>query len=97
MQPNVDQTNGEVFTDLFSDEDGIVSDADAPQRWQQFSPSEAMHLGHQHRVTQIELLSFFESVPTVTERRRLDAKELLQTYLVREFVEAQFRLATAPC
>ena len=96
MQPNVDQTNGEVFTDLFSDEDGIVPDADAPKRWQQFSPSEAMHLGRQHMVTQIELLSFFKSVPAATERRRLDAKELLQTRLSREFVEAQFRLATAP-
>ena len=48
-------------------------------------------------ITQIEVLSFFESVLTATERRRLDAKELLQTHLVREFVEAQFRLATAPC
>ena len=96
MQPNIDQTDGEVFTDLFSDEDGIVPDADAPQRWQQFSPSEATHLGCQHMVTQIELLCFFESVPAATERRRLDAKKLLQTHLVREFVEAQFRLATAP-
>ena len=95
MQPNVDQTDGEVFSDLFSDEDGIVPDADAHQRWQQFSPLEAMHPGRQHMVTQIELLSFFESVPAATERRRLDAKKLLQTHFVREFVEAQFRLATA--
>ena len=96
MQPNVDQTDGEVFTDLFSDEDGIVPDADAPQRWQQFSPSEAMHSGRQHMITQIELLSFFKSVLAATERRRLDAKKLLQTHFAREFVEAQFRLATAP-
>jgi hypothetical protein len=29
VQPNVDQTDGEVFID-FSDEDGIAPDADAP-------------------------------------------------------------------
>jgi hypothetical protein len=55
-----------------------------------------MHSGRQHMITQIELLSFFKSVLAATERRRLDAKKLLQTHFVREFVEAQFRLATAP-
>ena len=82
---------------IFSDEDGIVPDADAPQRCQQFSLPEAMKSGRQHMITQIEVLSFFESVLTAIEWRRLDAKELLQTHLVREFVEAQFRLATASC
>jgi hypothetical protein len=96
VQSNVDQTDGEVFTDLFSDEDGIVLDADAPQHCQQVSPPEAMHPGRQHMITQIGVLSFFQSVLAATERRRLDAKELLQTHLTREFVEAQFRLATAP-
>ena len=56
-----------------------------------------MHPGRQHMITQIEVLSFFESVLTATERRRFDVKELLQTHLVREFIEAQFRLATALC
>ena len=87
----------EKCSSIFPDEDGIVPDADAPQRSQQFSPPEAMHPGRQHMITQIEVLSFFESVLTATERRRRDAKELLQTHLVGEFVEAQFRLATAPC
>ena len=96
VQSNVDQTGSEVFTDLFSDEDGIVRDADAPQRCQQVSPPEAGHPGRQHMITQIGVLSFFESVLAATERRRLDAKELLQTRLSREFVEAQFQLATAP-
>lgn len=74
-----------------------MPDADAPKRCQQFSPPEAMHPVRQHKTTQIEVLSFFESVLTATERHRLDAKELLQTHLKREFVEAQFRLATALC
>jgi hypothetical protein len=90
VQPNVDQTNGEVFTDLFSDEDGIVPDADAPKRWQQFSPSEAMHLGRQHMVTQIELLSFFKSVPAATERRRLDAKNYCKHILCENLLRPGF-------
>jgi len=88
--PNVDQTDGEVFTDLFSDEDGIVPDADTPQRWQQFSPSEAMHPGRQHMITQIELLSFFESVLAAIERRRLDAKNYCKHILCENLLRPCF-------
>ena len=45
VQSNVDQADGEVFPDLFSEEDGIVLDANAPQRCQQVSPPEAGHPG----------------------------------------------------
>ncbi|MFT4889075.1 MAG: putative dienelactone hydrolase [Pseudohongiellaceae bacterium] len=96
VQSNVDQADSEVFTDLFSDEDGIVLDADAPQRCQQVSPPEAGHPGRQHMITQIGVLSFFESVLAASEERRLEAKELLQTHLAREFVEARFELAAVP-
>ncbi|MFT5114793.1 MAG: putative dienelactone hydrolase [Kiritimatiellia bacterium] len=96
VQSNVDQVDSEVFTDLFSDEDGIVLDADAPQRCQQDSPPAAGHPGRQHMITQIGVLSFFESVLAASERRRLEARELLQTHLAREFVEARFRSGTVP-
>ncbi|NQV70800.1 MAG: hypothetical protein HQ498_12310 [Pseudohongiella sp.] len=93
VQSNVDQAEGELFPDLFSEKDGIVLDVNAPQRCQQVSPPEAGHPGRQHMITQIGVLSFFESVFAATDRRRVEAKELLRTHLARDFVEAQFRAA----
>lgn len=96
VQSNVDQEDGEVFTDLFSEEDGIILDVNQPQRCQQDSPPVAGHPGRQHMITQIGVLSFFESVLGDTDRRRAEAKELLQTHIARDFAEAQFRTAALP-
>lgn len=92
VQSNVDQEEGEVFTDLFSVEDGIILDADAPQRCQQ-DPLEAGHPGRQHMITKVGVLSFFESNFAATAQRRAEAKELLQTHLAQDFLEARYREA----
>jgi len=93
VQSNVDQDEEEAFSDLFSDEDGIIFDVNAPALCQQNPPPEAGHPGRQHMITQIGVLAFFESAFGVTERRRSDAKTLLQTQLAQEFQEATYRQA----
>ena len=91
VKSNVDQVEGEVFLDLFSEEDGIVLDSNAPQRCQQVSPPESVHPGRQQMITQLGVLGFFESLFASTELRRNNAKELLQLHLSQDFTEAQYR------
>ncbi len=91
MQSNVDQEEGEVFTDLFSVEDGIILDADAPQRCQQ-DPVEAGHPGRQHMITKVGVLSFFESNFAATAQRRARCWSGQQC-LHQDFLEARYREA----
>lgn len=51
---------------------------------------ESMHPGRQHMITQIAILSFFESVFGRDPERRQAAREALTSALARDFAEASF-------
>lgn len=87
----VDPETDEVFTDLLSEADGIIADPNAPRLCEEPEPPASGHPGRQHMITQIGMLSFFESVFGITEERRREAKAVLEERLAQEFDEARFR------
>ncbi|MEQ8953555.1 MAG: dienelactone hydrolase family protein [Gammaproteobacteria bacterium] len=94
VQSNIEGEEEEQFADLFSAELGIVLDPDAPGLCEQEPMPEAGHPGRQHMITQIGVLSFFESVFASDPGRRREARDVLVRHLPAEFAEANFRSAT---
>ncbi|MDG1203859.1 MAG: dienelactone hydrolase family protein [Pseudomonadales bacterium] len=90
---SVDPETDEVFTDLLSEADGIVADPNAPKLCAEPKPPASGHPGRQHMITQIGMLSFFESVFGNSLETRSEGKAVLQRHLAEDFDEANFQLA----
>ena len=91
VNANIDDSAARTNEDLFSDEDGIVFNLQAPQRCES-APKEAIHPGRQHMITKLGVLGFFESVFAGSAERRNEAAELLLTNLAVDFDEARFEV-----
>ena len=89
----IDQESDEVFTDLLSEADGIVANPNAPKLCEEQAPPASGHPGRQHMVTQIGMLSFFESVFGNSIERQSEAKAVLEKHLAQDFDEASYRNA----
>ncbi|MEX2132050.1 MAG: hypothetical protein WD772_11245 [Pseudohongiellaceae bacterium] len=93
VQANVDQSEDEMFADLFSEADGIVLDVGAPGLCEIEPRPDAGHPGRQHMITTVGVLSFFESVFATETGRRAEARDVLRSHLARDFAEAELRFA----
>ncbi len=83
----LDEDPNEVFARLGSEAEGVVMPADAPGVCELMPLREASHPGRQHMITQLAVLSFFESVFATDPARRSEAATLLNQALANDFAE----------
>ncbi len=86
----LDEDPNEVFARLGSEAEGIMMPADAPGVCELMPLREASHPGRQHMITQLAVLSFFESVFSNDAARRSEASNLLNQALSNDFSEVTF-------
>ncbi len=79
-----------VFNRIGSAEEGIVADPDAAGVCEDLPPPEAAHPGRQQMITQIGVLSFFESVLAEAASAREAAHQQLTVAIAADFAEASF-------
>lgn len=79
-----------VFADLGDASDGIVFDADAPALCSVDPLPEAIHPGRQQMITQIAVLSFFQSIFAAEAETRDAAAEQLAVGLATDFAEVSY-------
>ncbi|MEO2198919.1 MAG: hypothetical protein ABGY72_22925 [bacterium] len=79
-----------VFNRIGSAEEGIVADPDAAGVCEDLPPPEAAHPGRQQMITQIGVLSFFESVFAEAASAREAAHQQLTVAIAADFAEASF-------
>lgn len=80
-----------LFTRMGSAEDGVVADPDTPGVCETLPPADAAHPGRQQMITQVGVLSFFESVFAEEASAREAAHQQLATAIAADFAEASFR------
>jgi dienelactone hydrolase len=86
----LDEDPNEVFPRLGSAAEGIVMPADAPGVCELMPLREASHPGRQQMITQLAVLSLFESVFAADAARRSEAAMLLSQSLKADFAEVTF-------
>ena len=86
----LDEDPNEVFTRLGTEDEGVVMPTDAPGVCELMPLREASHPGRQHMITQLAVLSFFESVFATDPARRSEAVTMLSQSLGNDFEEATF-------
>ena len=79
-----------VFLRIGSAEDGVVADPDAAGVCETLPPAEAAHPGRQQMITQLGVLSFFESVFAEEASAREAAYQQLSIAIAADFEEASF-------
>ena len=87
----LDEDPNDVYLAMGTEEEGIVADPNAPGVCENLPPPAASHPGRQQMITQIAVLSFFESVFAVTEDQRSAARDQLEIALAQDFEEASFQ------
>jgi len=80
-----------VFAELGDVSDGVDMSRDLPGICDQETLDPALHPGRQHMITQVAVLSFFESVFSPDSGRRNQAQEVLTRHLAEDFAEASFQ------
>lgn len=86
----LDEDPNEVFMRLGSEDEGISMPADAPGVCELLPLRKASHPGRQHMITQLAVLSFFESVFSEDQVIRDEAASLLNHSLSDDFSEVTF-------
>ncbi len=86
----LDQNPNDVFLALGTEAEGVVDNPEAPDVCEKMPPLKASHPGQQKLITQIAVLSFFESVFGKTEDERATARDQLQTSLALDFEQVTF-------
>ena len=79
-----------VFAVLGDPSVGIDMSRDLPGICDQETLDPALHPGRQQMITQVAVLSFFESVFSAAPERRAEAREVLSNHLQQDFAEASF-------
>ncbi len=87
----LDEALDAVFIRIGSAEEGVVVDPNATAVCENLPPPEAAHPGRQQMITQIGVLSFFESVFAEEASVREAAHEQLTIAIAADFAEASFR------
>jgi predicted dienelactone hydrolase len=80
-----------VFAELGSVAEGVDMNRDLPDICGQDSLDPALHPGRQQMITQVAVLSFFESVFNPDPARRDQAREVLTRHLPQDFAEASYQ------
>ncbi len=83
-------STADVFAGLGSESDGVVFDADAPALCSTSPLAEAIHPGRQQMITQIAVLSFFQSIFASEAETRNAAAQQLAVGLAADFAEASY-------
>jgi len=86
----LDQNPDDMFLALGTEAEGVVANPEAPDVCEKMPALEASHPGQQQLITQIAVLSFFESVFGKTEDERATARDQLQTSLAFDFEKVSF-------
>lgn len=86
----LDEGLGSVFIRIGSAEEGVVVDPNAAGVCETLPPLEAAHPGRQQMITQIGVLSFFESVFAKEASARAAAHQQLAIAIAADFEEARF-------
>ncbi len=86
----LDEDPDELYQIMGSEAEGVVNDPDAPGVCENLPPLQASHPGRQQMITQIAVLSFFESVFGDSEDDRSAARDQLENSLTLDFEEASF-------
>lgn len=79
-----------VFYELGDPSIGVDMNRDLPGICDQDTLDPALHPGRQQMITQVAVLSFFESVFSSDAERRAQAQEVLEQHLAQDFAEAGF-------
>ena len=87
---NLDEDPSAIFAILGSIDDGIYLDPDTPGVCESPHLQKAAHPGRQQMITQLAVLSFFESVFAENEGDRESARQQLTVAIARDFVEASY-------
>ncbi len=83
-------TSENVFADLGDASDGVVFDSAAPALCSASPLAEAIHPGRQQMITQIAVLSFFQSIFATAAETRDAATQELAVGLATDFAEASY-------
>ncbi len=86
----LDETLDAVFVRLGSAEEGVVVNSNAAGVCDNLPPPEAAHPGRQQMITQLGVLSFFESVFAQEASAREAAHQQLTVTIAADFAEASF-------
>lgn len=87
---NIEGDPNEAFESLGTSEQGIVVDPEAPGVCEKPLAENAAHPGRQHMITQLGVLSFFESVFALSEEDRRESSSQLTEAIARDFSEASY-------
>jgi dienelactone hydrolase len=87
----LDEAPDAFFIRMGSAEEGVVVDPDGTGVCENLPPAEAAHPGRQQMITQLGVLSFFESVFAAEASAREAAQRQLTTAIAADFAEASFR------
>jgi hypothetical protein len=80
----------DVFGLLGSEEEGVFVDPAIPEICEFMPPKPAIHPGRQQMITNVAVLSFFESVFNTDEGLRGAALQQLTDFISQDFAEASF-------
>ena len=86
----LDEAPDAIFMRLGSAKEGVVPDPNAPGVCEDLPPAEAAHPGRQQMITQIGVLSFFESIFAEQASVREAAHQQLTMAIAADFAEASF-------
>jgi len=90
VMANLDEDSNQAITDLGTEEDGIYIDPNVPGVCTVLPLAKAAHPARQQMITQVGVLSFFESVFAEDEATRKAAYEQLSRFTSEDFAEASF-------
>ena len=85
-----DEDTDDIFVRMGNIGEGVDPDPGAPGVCENMPPPKAVHPGRQQMITEIAVLSFFESVFGATENDRTAARDQLEIALAADFSEASF-------
>jgi predicted dienelactone hydrolase len=80
----------DVFTLLGTEEEGVYADPAIPEICEFMPPKPAIHPGRQIMITNVAVLSFFESIFNPDEEMRRAAHQQLSEFTSLDFAEASF-------
>jgi len=80
----------DVFGLLGTEEEGVFADPEIPEIGEFMPPKPATHRGGQQMITNVAVLSFFESVFNTNEGIRSAALQQLTEFTSQDFAEASF-------
>lgn len=86
----LDEDSDDIYANIGSISEGVDPDPSVPGVCENLPPPKAVHPGRQQMITEIAVLSFFESVFAEKESDRTAARDQLTVSLAADFSEVSF-------